>query len=434
MLRHRSIRVAGLVLALSWLGWAPAAVAQDVVTVFTGDAAAAPGEAVVVPIRVRDRLNTPLDSGGDPALEIRGIAVTVEFSPADAVAAIEIVRAGLTAGLDARFEAQVPGPGRHGWIASFDEAIPFTGGHQTVAHLRLTVAADAAPGTTIRLDPVAATTALSNGSGTVVETAANGLLLLNGGEVEVTGGCTTAHTLCLLDDRFTVDVTWRNFTGGSGVGNAVELTSDAGYFWFFNKDNVEVVIKALDGQRLNGSFWIFYGSLTNVEFELTVTDSATGAVKTYRNPPGQFASVGDTGAFPGDAVTPVSRAREHPAPAGAAAAKQGGCVADATHLCLLDGRFRLEMTWQDFRGGTGEGQAVPLTGDAGYFWFFNRDNVELVVKTLDGSRINGRFWVFYGALSNVRFTLRVTDTATGAVREFVNPLGTFASVGETSAF
>ncbi len=61
-------------------------------------------------------------------------------------------------------------------------------------------------------------------------------------------------------------------------------------------------------------------------------------------------------------------------------------------------------------------------------------NVELVVKVLDGRPINGYFWVFYGALSNVAFTVTVTDTETGERKVYQNPLGTFASVGDTQAF
>jgi hypothetical protein len=48
--------------------------------------------------------------------------------------------------------------------------------------------------------------------------------------------------------------------------------------------------------------------------------------------------------------------------------------------------------------------------------------------------LSGRFWVFYGALSNVEYTLKVTDTQTGAVKEYRNPSGRFASVADTNAF
>ena len=42
----------------------------------------------------------------------------------------------------------------------------------------------------------------------------------------------------------------------------------------------------------------------------------------------------------------------------------------------------------------GAGAAVPLTNDTGYSWFFNEDNVEVVVKVLDGCDFNQRYWVF----------------------------------------
>jgi hypothetical protein len=42
---------------------------------------------------------------------------------------------------------------------------------------------------------------------------------------------------------------------------------------------------------------VFYGALSNVEYTLTITDTQTGTVRTYKNPSGRFASVADTGAF-----------------------------------------------------------------------------------------------------------------------------------------
>ncbi len=86
------------------------------------------------------------------------------------------------------------------------------------------------------------------------------------------------------------------------------------------------------------------------------------------------------------------------------------------------------------QGASGDGVAVPLTGNTGYFWFFNDSNVELVVKVLDGDAINGHHWVFYGALSNVKYTITVTDTQTGAIRTYDNASGELASVADTTAF
>jgi hypothetical protein len=60
---------------------------------------------------------------------------------------------------------------------------------------------------------------------------------------------------------------------------------------------VEIVLKAVDGRAFNGFFWVFYGALSDVQYTITVTDTVTGAVKTYANAQGNLASVADTAAF-----------------------------------------------------------------------------------------------------------------------------------------
>ena len=109
------------------------------------------------------------------------------------------------------------------------------------------------------------------------------------------------------------------------------------------------------------------------------------------------------------------------------------CVQNATTLCLAGNRFAVSVNWKT-GAGTGSGTAVPLTSDTGYFWFFGSANVELMVKVLDGRPINGKFWVFYGALSNVEYTITVRDTQTGVTRTYMNASGNFGSVGDTNAF
>ncbi|HEY6051229.1 MAG TPA: IPT/TIG domain-containing protein, partial [Thermoanaerobaculia bacterium] len=113
------------------------------------------------------------------------------------------------------------------------------------------------------------------------------------------------------------------------------------------------------------------------------------------------------------------------------------CASSATVLCLNGGRFRVEARWRvtapaEPRSGSGTG--VPLTSDTGYFWFFSSSNIELVVKVVDGRAVNGKFWVFYGALSDVEYQITVTDLVTGAVKVYSNPAGTLASVADTNAF
>jgi photosystem II stability/assembly factor-like uncharacterized protein len=107
------------------------------------------------------------------------------------------------------------------------------------------------------------------------------------------------------------------------------------------------------------------------------------------------------------------------------------CDVEPVLLCLGGGRFRATVHF-----GTSNDSAFPIrmTSDAGGFWFFSPNNVEVVVKVVDGRAFNGRFWVFVAGLSDVRYVVTVTDLETGAVREYVNAAGELASRSDTAAF
>ncbi|HYU33220.1 MAG TPA: CSLREA domain-containing protein [Thermoanaerobaculia bacterium] len=119
------------------------------------------------------------------------------------------------------------------------------------------------------------------------------------GAFELSAACLTGGpTLCLNGDRFKVTVTFRTSGGQPSSAQAVQLTTDTGYFWFFNQDNVEVTIKVLNGCGVNQHYWAFLSGMTNVEVTMQVTDTATGQTKTYTNPLNRvFRTVLDTGAF-----------------------------------------------------------------------------------------------------------------------------------------
>ncbi|MDE3266767.1 MAG: fibronectin type III domain-containing protein [Acidobacteriota bacterium] len=252
-------------------------------------------------------------------------------------------------------------------------------------------------------------------------------------------------TVCLNEGRFRVELQWES-ADDAGAGAAVPLTNDTGYLWFFNADNVEVVVKVLDGCAFNQRYWVFAGGLTDVEVIMTVIDSETGVAATYYNPPGAaFQLVQDQDTFavcsqaanrePSDVGAPTVGA---PAfwPASVAERQHGGsCVPDDQTLCLENGRFSVRATWQKPDGETGDAVAWPLTGDTGLYWFFEPSNVEMVLKVLDGCGVNGHRWVFAGGLTDVGVTMTVTDTETGKVRTFGNPVGTpFQPVQELKAF
>jgi Calx-beta domain len=238
----------------------------------------------------------------------------------------------------------------------------------------------------------------------------------------------SATTMCLNNGRFQVRTRWRTSGGQQGEGRAEGLSNETGFFWFFNSENVEMIVKALDGCGVNQRFWVFAGGLTDVEVEMEVTDTRTGAVQTYLNPRGNaFLPIQDTSAFPTcDVSGPGDPLPPFPEPTAC-----GG----PGPVTLAGGRFRVDVEWTTSGGQTGQGQGVPLTSDTGYFCFFGPDNVELVVKVLNGCPLNQRFWVFSGGLTDVQVRMTVTDTLRGETRTYVNPQGrAFQPVQDTSAF
>ncbi len=272
--------------------------------------------------------------------------------------------------------------------------------------------------------------------------------------------------------------------GQSGDGRAISLAgagvADGGLFWFFDATNPEMLVKVIDGCAVDNKFWLFYSAGTNVGLTTTVVDHATGETKTYANPDLTAAPpVQDTAAFdcaPGDAapaakiLAPAAKgfamhrpaaqatvgarpvtasAAEVPATSAAAAvpatvgrtatgpvmvrgtreaagAAATDCSPGATTLCI-GGRFKVETAYQTVQDGgqSGMGQAIALDGlgvnRGGLFWFFSADNPEMLVKVVDGCTVDGKYWVFYSAATNVGLKVTVTDTQTGAAVVYTNP-------------
>jgi hypothetical protein len=289
--------------------------------------------------------------------------------------------------------------------------------------------------------------------------------------------CPGGGTVCLGGGRFELALSYSDPRRGIPVqlAQGAQLTPDTGYFWFTTADNAEVVAKVLDARQLNGHFWVFYGGLTDLGFVLEVIDTETGNRRVYTNAPGELASAGDTEALPGgpppvtgEGASPVQlrafssltldraafpaggralgpeRQGRGPSLAPAADPSEvdsaaGPCsppelpVVPRPGLCLNGRRFEVEVDWRAFDGTTGVGHGVPLGDDSGYFWFFSPDNVELLLKVLDARGINGHFWVFYGALSNVEYDIVVRHVSGQPAAEYHNPAGHFASVADVEA-
>jgi hypothetical protein len=112
------------------------------------------------------------------------------------------------------------------------------------------------------------------------------------------------------------------------------------------------------------------------------------------------------------------------------------CVADAQTLCLNQGRFRAEVDWKIAGGDLGVGNVVVTSDTSGLLTFFDPGNYEVIVKVLNGcSESIPGYWVFLAGATNVQYVVTVTDTQTGAVKAYFNPLNhSAAAVTETGAF
>jgi hypothetical protein len=111
------------------------------------------------------------------------------------------------------------------------------------------------------------------------------------------------------------------------------------------------------------------------------------------------------------------------------------CTSADQDLCLNGGRFRVTAQWESTTDG-GVGHGVQFNDNSGYFWFFDSNNTELVVKVLNACEAPfNHYWVFGAGLTNVLVTLNVEDTAAGVANHYINPQGTaFEPLQDTSAF
>ena len=135
-------------------------------------------------------------------------------------------------------------------------------------------------------------------SGAGSDSTASRVFLIEAGEPA--GTCQAdAKTRCLQDSRYQVRTTWRHPDGNDLAARVARAgTNDSGLFWFHDAENWEVLVKVLDGCSINGADWLFVASPTDLGFDVVVTDTVTGEVRTYSNEPGTPApAVTDTGAF-----------------------------------------------------------------------------------------------------------------------------------------
>jgi len=212
------------------------------------------------------------------------------------------------------------------------------------------------------------------------------------------------------------------------------MVPQSGGFSFFSSDNVEVVAKIINGPEVGTPYWFFMGSLTNVEYEVTVTDLDSGLSRRYSNPQGFISTVVDLAAFDGTSGHAATTARAPLATPRTATGRAtatptnsetGTCVADLRTLCLQNNRFAVTSATHSARF---------QTSSTGAFVGSHIDILEFALKVVDGRSLNGHFWVFVGALTDQPYEVTILDTVTGVTWTHRNPPGHLESFADISAF
>lgn len=122
----------------------------------------------------------------------------------------------------------------------------------------------------------------------------------------------------------------------------------------------------------------------------------------------------------------------------------GPCVANATTVCLLSNRFQVSINYRNQfsnpPGQTGDFLTARLLStpgvnpDTGLFGFSSAQAVEVVVRIQDARPFAPRFDVYYGGMTDVEYTVTVTDTQTGTSRQYHNPPGTVGGGVDRTSF
>ncbi len=260
-----------------------------------------------------------------------------------------------------------------------------------------------------------------------------------------------------LGDRWVVSVCFEDPAGWQTMAWNYELeSSESGLMYFFDRDNVEVLVKVLNGCAINGHHWVFAAPVTDLKFELFVY-GRVGEYYWHGNySRGTASTVSDTSAFPCTAAEIAAARAESSGSEGEAgslelAANPLAHVSAASATPLAPGArtdcepgrpaltlrrgFTVSMCYETDKGEVGHARDWGLGSfQSALMYFFDRNNAEVLIKVLDGCGVNGHRWVFVAPVTTLAFNLRV-ESPGGRIWTHSNRLGqTAVAKRDLSAF
>ena len=229
----------------------------------------------------------------------------------------------------------------------------------------------------------------------------------------------------LLLSEFTVTV---EYTDGHGTADGVPITmstvssDDTGAFRFRDPRDTEVLVKMADGCALNGHFWFFSASLTDLAYTIRVVQTTGGAEQTYTNPPGSRAGYADVTSFP----CPTSRGLSSESVdlvSGSGPANDFGldeppsrgffCFPDTDTACLFGTNFPVEVAYTSVLGsGDAFAHDPNLSERTALFGLVADDVAEVAIKLKNSC---SHYEVHWAQLGNVTLDITVTSFLSGFV-------------------
>lgn len=232
--------------------------------------------------------------------------------------------------------------------------------------------------------------------------------------------------LKLLNQRFTVQVHYINQFENPPVEGILKgrslfssSISETAIFTFGDPLVVELMVRVSDARPFANRIDLFFGSVSDVEFLIDVTDTLTGITKQYHKLPFELSGEVDRVSFPGEPVPPTLT--EGVTALMAQTVHRGiAPLEDSSTIRLLNDRYEVRMSYRNqFENPATEGFllsrsiASSPTTETAIFYFNQPESVEWLVRFSDARPFAQRIDMFHGGLSDVEFEIEVTDTLTG---------------------